>query len=66
MFRIGVLLVLLGVAYSEVEIVSDEGVLVLTKDNFNSATSENEYMLVEFCKYNCIYFNCLSFIIVFS
>lgn len=55
MFRIGLLLVLLGVVYSEVEVVSDEGVLVLNKANFKTATSDNEFMLVEFCKYNLFY-----------
>lgn len=55
MFRITLFLVLLAVAYSEVEVVSDEGVLVLNKENFKKATSDNEFILVEFCKYSSSY-----------
>lgn len=35
---------------AEEEITLDEGVLVLTKDNFKKATEENEFVLVEFCE----------------
>lgn len=51
MLRIWLLLTVLAVVYSEVEITLDEGVLVLNKDNFQSATKDNEFILVEFCKY---------------
>lgn len=34
----------------EDEIKTDEGVLVLTKANYEKALSDNEFVLVEFCK----------------
>ena len=33
------------------EIPKDEGVLVLGKNNFETATKAHNYLLVEFCKY---------------
>lgn len=33
------------------EIKTEDGVLVLTKDNFQEAIKANEYVLAEFCKY---------------
>lgn len=65
MFRLGLFLVFIAVVYSEVEITSDEGVLVLNKDNFQTATSDNEFVLVEFCKYSFLYFK-FSYYIIFS
>lgn len=35
------------------EIKTEDGVLVLTVDNFKQAIAENEFVLVEFCKYTC-------------
>lgn len=39
-------------AASAAEIETDEGVLVATKDNFDSIVKDNQFVLVEFCKYN--------------
>ena len=41
---------LLGAALAEEPKVED-GVLVLTTDNFDSVVKDNEFVLVEFCKY---------------
>lgn len=47
-------------AYSEVEIKLEENVLVLTKENFPSVIADNDFVLVEFCKYTYfIYSNAL-------
>lgn len=46
-----VLFVAIGYVICEEEIKLDEGVLVLTKDNFKAVTTDNEHILVEFCKY---------------
>lgn len=34
----------------QVAVDTDEGVLVLTKDNFDQIVSSSEYLLVKFCK----------------
>jgi hypothetical protein len=34
------------------DIKKDQGVLVLEKDTFQSAITDNKFILVEFCKYS--------------
>ena len=34
------------------EIKTDEGVLVLTKSTYDQALADNEFVLVEFCKFS--------------
>jgi hypothetical protein len=50
MHRLLVVLCLVGASLAA-DIEKDEGVLVLTKDNFKQAIEENPYILVEFCEY---------------
>lgn len=45
---LAVVAVAIVLAKTEAEIKVEEGVLVLTKDNFKAAISDNEYVLVEF------------------
>lgn len=33
------------------EVVTDEGVLVMTTDNFDQVVDDSEYLLVKFCEY---------------
>ena len=42
---------LFGALASAEEIKLEDNVLVLTKDNFDSAVEKHPFMLVEFCKY---------------
>lgn len=53
MWLLNTLLILsvFGVIYGDAEVKTEDGVLVLTTDNFESVIKENEFVLVEFCKY---------------
>lgn len=44
-------LFVLGTHSQAEDIKTEEGVLVLNKGNFQQATTDNEFILVEFCKY---------------
>lgn len=46
-----VCLAIAALTVSATEVKDDNGVLVLTKDNFKGVTTDNDYVLVEFCKY---------------
>lgn len=45
-----VCLAIAALTVSATEVKDDNGVLVLTKDNFKGVTTDNDYVLVEFCK----------------
>lgn len=52
LFNTLVILSVFGAIYcEEAEVKTEDGVLILTTDNFQSVIKENEYVLVEFCKY---------------
>lgn len=44
-------LLFVGLVHAE-EVKEEDGVLVLTKGNFKEVLEKNEFVLVEFCKYN--------------
>lgn len=46
-----VVLSVFGAIYGDAEVKTEDGVLVLTTDNFESVIKDNEFVLVEFCKY---------------
>lgn len=46
-----VVLSVFGAIYGDAEVKTEDGVLVLTTDNFPSVIKDNEFVLVEFCKY---------------
>ena len=43
-------LCLVATILAKVEV--EDGVLVVTKDNFDSVIQDNDYVLLEFCEYN--------------
>lgn len=49
-----VFLAVVALAFAE-EITEEEDVLVLTEGNFEQAITDNQYILVEFCKYTCTF-----------
>lgn len=46
-----VVLSVFGAIYCDADVKTEDGVLVLTTDNFKSVIENNEFVLVEFCKY---------------
>ena len=51
------LLLALAAFVQAVDIKKDRGVLVLEKDTFEAAVTENKHVLVEFCKYSSRHLN---------
>lgn len=51
MFKICLLIAISTIVFCD-EIKDEEGVLVFTKDNFKTGITDNEFVLVEFCKYS--------------
>lgn len=50
-------LCLAAICLAKIEV--EDGVLVVTKDNFDSVIQDNEFVLVEFCKYMYTYDMCV-------
>lgn len=64
MLKIALLTILVVFAAAEEakpEVELDEGVLVLTTENFDSVVNGNEFVLVEFCKYADMYIHLYCF-----
>lgn len=57
-----VILSVFGAIYGDADVKTEEGVLVLTTENFESVIKNNEHVLVEFCKYfvRCAFPLCLQ------
>lgn len=54
--KVLLILALAVLAHSE-EIKKDRGVLVLEKDTFKAAVTDNKHVLVEFCEYKTLCLN---------
>ena len=52
-FSVVLALTFLAFAFAE-DVKEEEGVYVLTEKNFDGFVKENEFVLVEFCKYVCL------------
>jgi hypothetical protein len=63
-FKVCVILAVSSTVFCD-EIKNDDGVLVFTKDNFKTGIKDNEFVLVEFCKYLDIGPYSVTFILIY-
>lgn len=45
-------LCLAAITHAAQKVETEDGVLVVTKDNFDSVVQDNDYVLLEFCEYH--------------